>query len=121
MALKACLDCGTLSPATRCPPCARARDNTRYARRGTRQQRGLDTEYDRNRAIILASATVCAICGRPGTPTDPLTAGHITDRQHGGTNALTNLRAEHASYNYSQGRPCRGGGAGRQGGGPPSR
>lgn len=108
MALKPCLDCGALSPGPRCPAHQRARDGARYARRGTRQQRGLDATYDRNRAILLANATVCAHCGRPGTPDDPLTAGHIVARVDGGTNDLANLRPEHASFNYSHGAGCRG-------------
>lgn len=109
MGSKPCLDCGTLSPDSRCRPCALGRERERDQRRGTRQQRGLDTTYDRNRRILLAEAQVCAVCGRPGTDGDPLTAGHITPRSQGGGNGMDNLRAEHASFNYSHGRsPCRG-------------
>ena len=107
-AKKPCLDCGALSSGTRCPTHTKARARARDRRRGTRQQRGLGAEYDQARAILLANATVCAVCGLPGTPDDPLTAGHIQARQDGGPATLTNLRAEHASYNYSQGkRQCR--------------
>ena len=116
MALKPCLErnCGRLSPNTRCPTHTQAKDRARDQRRGTRQQRGLDAEYDRNRTILLANVFVCAVCGRPGTPGDPLTAGHITGRQDHGGNGLDNLRAEHSSYNYSQGkRTCRAGPGGR--------
>ena len=114
MALKPCLGppgkpCGILSPNTRCPAHTAQASRARDQRRGTRQQRGLDAEYDRNRAIIMTTATVCAICGQPGTASDPLTAGHVVGRAQGGTNGLDNLRAEHASFNYSQGkRVCRG-------------
>lgn len=109
MALKPCLDCGKLSQDTRCPVHTAQVNRARDQRRGTRQQRGLNAEYDRNRATLLANVTVCAVCGRPGSPDDPLTAGHVTDRRNGGGNGLDNLRAEHASFNYSQGkRPCRG-------------
>lgn len=103
MAKRPCLDCGTLATSARCPPCTRSKDRAR----GTRQQRGLNAEYDRNRAIILAAATTCAVCGQPGTADDPLTAGHIDARIDGGGNALANLRPEHASYNYG-GKRCRG-------------
>ncbi len=108
MALKPCIDCGTPSPRTRCRPCHLAKERIRDQARGRRQARGLDAEYDRNRKTLLDSATVCAACGRPGTPDDPLTAGHIVARTDGGSNELSNLRAEHASFNYSQGRRCRG-------------
>jgi 5-methylcytosine-specific restriction endonuclease McrA len=114
MGLKPCLGlpghpCGKLSQDTRCPAHKQLTNQAREARRGTRQERGLDAEYDRNRIILLANVTVCAVCGEPGSPRDPLTAGHITPRNEGGDNDLSNLRAEHASYNYSQGkRPCSG-------------
>lgn len=108
MGRKPCLDCGTLTTKTRCLGCTRAQSRARDARRGNRHARGLTSEYDRNRAILLANATVCAVCGLPGTRDDPLTAGHIIARANGGTNDLANLRAEHASYNYGQGRrTCR--------------
>ncbi|GAB2846168.1 hypothetical protein GCM10022221_51820 [Actinocorallia aurea] len=61
---------------------------------------------------------MCAVCGLPGTVNDPLTAGHIVARTDGGTNDPSNLRAEHASFNYGGGRntcerlPLRGAGAG---------
>lgn len=107
MALRPCIDCGTLTPNTRCPIHTRARSRARDQQRGSRQQRGLDNTYDRNRSILMANATVCAICHRPPTATDPLTADHIVRREHGGGNDLANLRAVHASWNYSQGRACR--------------
>lgn len=110
MALKPCLErnCGRLSPNTRCPAHTAQASRARDQRRGTRQQRGLDAEYDRNRTMLMATVTVCAICGQPGMPGDPLTAGHINRREDGVDNSLDNLRPEHASYNYSQGkRACR--------------
>lgn len=108
MAQRPCLDCGSLTSASRCRTCHLAGERERDRQRGTRQQRGLDATYDRNRRALLAAATVCAVCGLPGTADDPLTAGHITPRSEGGSNGLDNLRAEHASYNYGHGRrPCR--------------
>lgn len=103
MALRPCLDCGKLSNRPRCPIHTRAADRAR----GTRQQRGLDAEYDRNRAVLMANALLCSLCGRPGTPDDPLTADHINRREDGVDNSLANLRVVHGSYNYSQGKPCR--------------
>lgn len=116
MAPRPCLDCGTLSTKARCPTHTRAADQAR----GSRQQRGLDAQYDRNRTILMANNALCSICGQPGTRKDPLTAGHIIGRAQGGSNDLSNLRVEHASYNYSQGKRCRGVGEQGQGGLPPS-
>lgn len=42
---------------------------------------------------------MCAVCGLPPTPFDPLTGGHIIDRQLGGTNDPGNYQAEHLSCN----------------------
>lgn len=119
MARRPCLDCRRPTTATRCRPCRLAAERERDRARGSRQERGLDATYDRNRKALLAAAQVCAICGRPGTADDPLTAGHIVARADGGGNTPDNLRAEHASYNYSHGRsPCRAGGDGGGPGGP---
>lgn len=71
----------------------------RDRQRPTAAQRGLGHDHRKAAAAILAHATVCAVCGLPPTPDDPLTAGHIVDRQLGGTNDLANYQAEHASCN----------------------
>ncbi|MFB9721195.1 AAA family ATPase [Planobispora longispora] len=57
--------------------------------------------YDHQQAatLILAEATECAICHLPPAPGDPLTAGHIDDRQIGGGNELANYQPEHLSCN----------------------
>ncbi|GAA4100862.1 AAA family ATPase [Nonomuraea soli] len=46
---------------------------------------------------MLESAGHCAICGLPPTADDPLTAGHIVDRQLGGSNDVSNYQPEHLS------------------------
>ncbi|MDH2425771.1 AAA family ATPase [Sphaerisporangium sp. TRM90804] len=51
---------------------------------------------------MLADATVCAVCLKPPTAADPLTAGHILDRQLGGTNDPSNYQPEHQSCNFAK-------------------
>lgn len=105
MARRECLDCWGLHSGTgpRCTACTRHRQRQRDAQRGTTTQRGLGWDHQQAREKILATATVCAICGLPPTDDDPLTAGHITPRVHGGTNDPGNYQPEHASCNYSKG------------------
>jgi 5-methylcytosine-specific restriction endonuclease McrA len=87
--------CGRLiaSPAKRCPACQRAR----YAARGTRTERGLGWDYQRQRARILATYNrVCWICGTWGADT----VDHVVPRARGGGNNEDNLRPAHARCNY---------------------
>jgi hypothetical protein len=67
--------------------------------------------YQRNREIVLAQAGcirgsngrmtgqggTCAVCGRPGIPSDPLQCDHILPVDLGGDERLENLRAIHRS------------------------
>lgn len=94
--VKACVDCGRRSVRSRCPDCSQRHE----ANRGTRQQRGLDGEYDRLRPLVLGDATRCAVCGQPFTSDNPATLGHIIPRRRGGTNDRANLRAECRRCNY---------------------
>ncbi len=81
-----------------CRPCMRAQDRARP----TAAQRGLGYDHQKAAAGVLATATVCAVCGGPPTKDDPLTGGHIVDRQLGGTNDPSNYQAEHESCNYGK-------------------
>jgi hypothetical protein len=97
MPLRPCLDCDRLTdrPDSRCPACA-----TRYElRRGRRQQRGYDTEYEHERARALARATHCHTCGQPFTADNPVTGGHRIARRHGGTTA-DGIKPECRRCNY---------------------
>jgi hypothetical protein len=92
-----CLDCGRLSPKTRCPPCNRARDR----KRGTTSQRGYNAEHQRLRAHLVATyhpSDLCPKCGLPLGP-DPtmLDLGHTDDRQ-----GWTGL--EHRAHNRATAR-----------------
>jgi 5-methylcytosine-specific restriction endonuclease McrA len=55
------------------------------------------------RAQTLAEEFTCAVCGKPGTPSDPLVGGHIHARALGGPDTRANMRAEHASCNAKRG------------------
>ena len=50
---------------------------------------------------------VCALCGLPGFPNDPLEAGHIIPRVLGGPTVRENYRAEHRSHNRAAGSRVR--------------
>jgi hypothetical protein len=52
---------------------------------------------------LLAEETTCWRCGLPPTPTDPLVAGHVIARRHGGPTTRSNMRAEHRSCNTREG------------------
>lgn len=105
MTKRECLDCRGLHSGRgpRCPGCTGQRQQQRDQQRGNTTQRGLGWDHQRTREQLLANATVCAVCGLPPTDTDPLTAGHITPRVHGGSNDPSNYQPEHASCNYSKG------------------
>ena len=82
-----------------CPACRREHERAR----GSSTQRGLGADHRRVRAQVLREETTCWICGRPGSPGDPLTADHIDARADGGTNTRENMRAAHASCNSRRG------------------
>lgn len=92
-----CSQCRQLHTTTRrlCPGC----EQQRQRRRPTTTQRGLGYDHQKAAAAALDGATICVLCGRPPTKGDPLTAGHIIDRQLGGTNAPDNYQPEHLSCN----------------------
>ena len=69
--------------------------------------------WKRLRALVLAQATHCGICGRPGSDTAPLsTVDHIVPLSQGGEPfALSNLQSAHVRCNYARrdGRPLKNG------------
>lgn len=100
------------APPTRCGQCRNLHttgrrlcgDCERVRQRGrpSSSQRGLGYDHQQAAAQVLAGASECAICHRPPTAADPLTAGHILDRQLGGSNDPSNYQPEHASCNYAK-------------------
>ena len=45
----------------------------------------------------------CAVCGRRGDASDPITRGHIIPRAHGGSDETWNIQPEHLSCNQERG------------------
>lgn len=85
MPAKFCLTCRKLTTnGSRCETC-QAEFNTRQsARRGSTKQRGLGGTHRRTAEKIVRAAQVCARCGQPPTPDNPLTAHHTQARAKGG-------------------------------------
>ena len=122
MPKRICSRCHHLYDATttrgwKCPACRTTTEQQRDQQRGTRQQRGYNAEYDRNRTIIIQTAITaaraghpqpCWICRKPCLATHNLTAEHKTPLRNGGTSQLANLAPAHAACNYGwRRRPTR--------------
>ena len=61
---KPCLDCGTLTPNTRCHTCHQA------------SRKHYKGDYAQRSRQVRDTATHCWICGQPAKPNDPWTADH---------------------------------------------
>lgn len=108
MPMKFCLDCNRLTDnGSRCPDCQTKFNTRQSARRGTTKARGLGGTHRRRAEGVVKAAAYCAICGKPPTPTDPLTADHIVPRALGGVDSP--LRAVHRSCNSRRGSGMQGG------------
>ena len=92
MALKPCLDCGTLSDGPRCTEHRRARDRAREADRPSPSQRGYGHAWRKIRDQHLTEEPLCRWCRTAGEPDNPLTVDHITPKSRGGTDDPANLR-----------------------------
>jgi hypothetical protein len=83
MALKPCLDCGTLSDQARCPRCRGARNRERDARRGGTTARGYGAAHQRTREewapTVEAGLVDCWRCGQRIQPGEPWDLGHDDD------------------------------------------
>lgn len=112
LSLRSCLPHHRASPGERCG--ALIRGGTRCERHEVAYQawrnagRGdqYGAEYKAERRRVLRDATVCAICHKPPTRRDPLTADHIVPGAHGG-GATDNLRPAHRSCNSARGATVR--------------
>lgn len=97
-----CLDCGRPCAGSRCAPCKLANSNKRYAARGTTAQRGLSGAHARMSRHYKRTNAACVYCQQTGTPDNPITAGHIIARSHGGGSNLSNYQPECRSCNSSK-------------------
>jgi hypothetical protein len=94
-----CLTAGCGQPVSsgRCPRHEHERDQAR----GSRQQRGYDTDYDRaKRDPAYLNATHCATCGKPFTATNPRTAGHTTDLRTGRSDGRIMPQCQDCNYGW---------------------
>jgi hypothetical protein len=86
--LRPCLDCGTLSEASRCPGHATARQRAKDAQRPERRSHA---EQERKRALIAEHVTLygwrcpgAPDLDHPPHPSDDLTADHLVPVHQGG-------------------------------------
>lgn len=91
MAIKyPCVKCQVLTTKPYCP--AHIPSWVTRKERPSPEQRGYNSEYRKNRKILLADNPPCNHCGRLGTKENPITADHIQSLATGGTNDLANLQ-----------------------------
>lgn len=95
-----------------CPACRALMKPAFSSHKMSRQARGYDAEYDRNRDLIVQHVIMhggmCVICGRPFYHDQKITAEHMIPLRAGGGNGLDNLGPAHSSCN------SRGGGRARR-------
>jgi 5-methylcytosine-specific restriction enzyme A len=103
MPLRPCLDCGTPTRGTRCPPCSAVRARARDVIRGNRHQRGYDSTWTRTAARTIASARQCVDCGTAGSRDNPLSADHVIPKAQGGTDDPSNLAVRCRRCNSAKG------------------
>jgi hypothetical protein len=103
---KPCFVCGVpVQNNTMCPEhlAQRQRQQRKPDNRPSRQDRGYDAEYERNRKIMVENTRrnnwPCWICHQPFSPNQVITAEHIIPKRRGGTNALENLAPAHSWCN----------------------
>lgn len=70
-----CIECGTLSPTTRCTACHHKHQRTTAKPKPPRAHYAGD--YRKRAAQVRATATHCWICGQTARPNDPWQADHL--------------------------------------------
>jgi hypothetical protein len=102
--MKACAQpgCPEIQTQSHCPTHTRQREHAR----GTRQQRGYDTQHDRERTrwapLVRTGMVNCARCNQPITTSAAWDLGHTDDRtrwtgpEHAHCNRAAGGRAAHA-------------------------
>ncbi len=86
--MKICIDCRGLTTMTRCPGCTRKHNRNR----GTTTSRGYGHTWQQASQQCIRNQPWCTSCSHPGSPTNPLTADHITPKSAGGTDQQSNLQ-----------------------------
>lgn len=111
MLKRPCIRCGTPSAHNPCPSCAKLMRPAFPSHKRSRQQRGYNAEYDRNRDAVIQHVIlhggVCFLCGRAFAHDQKITAEHIVPLRKGGGNDLGNLAPAHLSCNSSGGARAR--------------
>ena len=79
---KPCLECGVLSYEHRCPThlaAYRARSLERYnsINRKEKKRNLYNSDYQKQRKALKATATHCYLCGEPFTPNDKIEIDHV--------------------------------------------
>lgn len=91
MALRPCLDCGTVTQGSRCVKHATLAKQAREARRPSRVERGYGPEWRKAVAAAIEAQPYCSACGHEGSPNNPLTGDHKTPLSAGGTHDPENI------------------------------
>ena len=112
MLAKSCRRCGVVSNGSICPTCKARYNADRERMRPSRQARGYDALYVRNRntlvanvqrAICAGAIVECAICGKP-LDVLSITAEHVVPVRDGGTSEMDNLVPAHSRCNTAWNR-----------------
>lgn len=85
------------------PAIAGASRCSKHRNSGRRGPNPYDANHQAIAKQVLASATRCAICGKPPTPSNPLQADHIVPLSEGGQTVRSNYQAAHRRCNIRKG------------------
>jgi hypothetical protein len=94
---KPCLDCGTLSPATRCDSCAAVHARRVEANRDPAKRAFYKGSHKTRSKAVREGASRCWVCGGGPVVGDPWQADHIDP-----TDPLSPLLAAHRSCNIKR-------------------
>jgi 5-methylcytosine-specific restriction endonuclease McrA len=83
--------CGRKVTSGRCAPCRAAYERAR----GTRQERGLGAEYERERRALIGEPCALRLPGCTGVAT---TADHVIPRARGGRGGPLQPACDHCNY-----------------------
>ncbi len=100
---KPCRVCGKPGKSI-CDKCVNSNKQPQRSK-PSRQSRGYNNEYDRNRRIVIDIAwshnEPCCLCGNGFIRKEDISAEHVIPLRNGGSNTLSNLAPAHKSCNYA--------------------